>query len=290
MPERPPPPIERFDGTSDPEHHIRNFIDSMAFYSKSDPIKCRAFSLSLKGEALEWYYTLPPNTVDNFRTVITLFRKQYAANRKEEVTAAELVNLKQDKDEPLRSFMQRYNKAARRVKGVNQAFIISIFPNCLKPGYVSEHLYAKLPNSMEELQERMTEFIRMEDQHLTETPTSGNKKEIRQVREGDQRPLRRDLPVPLGPRYDHYARLNAPLTKVFKEALSAELINVRKRPTPRATNETKACLFHANHGHATEDCTTLRDELERLIRAGYLRQFVKKGPKSHKRSPRRETV
>ncbi|XP_014503259.1 uncharacterized protein LOC106763602 [Vigna radiata var. radiata] len=232
----------------------------MAFYSKIDLVKCRAFSLSLKGEALEWYYTLPPNIMDNFLTVMTLFKKHYAANRLEEVTVAELVNLKQDKDEPLRSFMQRYNEAARRVKGVNQEFIISNLPNCLKSGY-------------------------------TEIPTNGNKKETRQVREGDRKPPpRRDLPIPLGPRYDHYAHLNAPLAKVFKEALSAELINIKKRPTPWAADETKICLFHDNRGHATEDCTTLRDELERIIRAGYLQQFVKEEPESRKQSPRKEIV
>ncbi|XP_014489709.1 uncharacterized protein LOC106752523 [Vigna radiata var. radiata] len=236
MPDRPPPPIERFDGTSDPEHHLRNFIDSMAYYSKSDPVKCIAFSQSLKGEALEWYYSLPPNTIDSFGMVMTLFRKHYGTNRKDRVTAAELVNLKQEKDESLRSFMQRYNETARRVKDVNEQFIISNLPNSLKSRYVSEHLYARLPNSMEELQERMTEFIRMKDQRYgrrkpqKEALSNGSKKESRQVSEGDRRPLRRDLP--LGPRYDHYARLNAPLAKLFKEALSAELLNVRKRPTP----------------------------------------------------------
>ncbi|XP_014522184.1 uncharacterized protein LOC106778710 [Vigna radiata var. radiata] len=168
MPDRPPPPIERFDGTSDPEHHIRNFMESMAFYSRSDPVKCRAFSLSLKGEALEWYYTLPPNSVDCFHTVTTLFRKQYAINRRQEVTSTKLVNLKQEKDETLRAFMQRYNEAAKRVKGVNHTFIINNLPNCLRPGYVSEYLYAKQLNSMEELQERMTKFIRMKDMQISQ--------------------------------------------------------------------------------------------------------------------------
>lgn len=162
MPDRPPPPIKRFNSTTDLEHHIRNFIDSIAFYSISDLVKCRAFSLLLKGEVLEWYYTLPPNSIDNFRTVSNLFKKQYAINRKEEVTPAELVNIKQGKEETLRVFVQRYNEAERRVKGVNHTFIISNLPNCLRPGYVSEHLYAKLPNMMEELQEKMTKFIKME--------------------------------------------------------------------------------------------------------------------------------
>lgn len=133
-------------------------------------------------------------------------------------------------------------------------FIISNLPNCLRPGYISEYLYAKPPNTTEELQERMTKFIRMEDQknsrrkHQPKVPVNGNKKETKRTREGDlgQRPPRKDLPLPLGPQYDHYANLNTPITKVLKEALNAELITIRKWPTPRSADETKVCLLHEN--------------------------------------------
>ncbi|XP_014511571.1 uncharacterized protein LOC106770268 [Vigna radiata var. radiata] len=151
MPDRPPPQVEKFDGTTNPDHHLRNFIDFMDFYTQSDLVKCRAFSLSLRGEALEWYYTLPPNSVDSFRTMMGMFKKQYSTNRYEEVTAAELVNLRQGKDETLRAFMHRYNHAARRIKGANPEFIISSLPNCLKAGFISESLYAELPSTLEEL-------------------------------------------------------------------------------------------------------------------------------------------
>ncbi|XP_014517467.1 uncharacterized protein LOC106774959 [Vigna radiata var. radiata] len=298
MPDRPPPQIEKFDGTTDPEHHLRNFVDSMAFYSKSDPVKCRAFSLSLKGEALEWYYTLPPNSIDSFRTVTILFKKQYVANRREMMFAAELVNLKQGRDEPLRTFMRRYSEAARRVKGVTHEFIISNLPNCLKPGYVSESLYAELPNTMEELQEKMTKFIKMEDQrHFREkvdAPITEAKREDQQARDKgrNRKPPRGDPPVPLGPRYDHYARLTVPREKVFEKALQTNLITVRKRHSPRGADESKTCRFHDNRGHSTEGCQGLKDEIERLIRAGYLREFVKaeasqrgRLPKKTRRSP-----
>ncbi|BAU03473.1 hypothetical protein VIGAN_UM112700 [Vigna angularis var. angularis] len=58
----------------------------------SDPIMCRSFALSLKEEALEWYNTLPPNTVDCFAIVESFFRRQYASNQKQDVTPANLVN------------------------------------------------------------------------------------------------------------------------------------------------------------------------------------------------------
>ncbi|XP_014506386.1 uncharacterized protein LOC106766145 [Vigna radiata var. radiata] len=220
MPDRPPPSIERFDGTSDPEHHLRNFIDSMAYYSNSNPVKCRAFSQSLKGEALEWYYTLPPNSVDSFRTVISLLKKQYAINRRDEITPVDLVNIKQGKDETLRAFIQRYNEVARRAKGVTHDFIIGNLPNCIKPGYVSEHLYARQPKTMEEFQERFTEYIKMEDQRSS-----------------------------------------------------------RRKQT-----------YHGNRGHTIEGCQGLKDELERLIHVGYLREFVREEANRARRSPKKEPV
>ncbi|XP_014503222.1 uncharacterized protein LOC106763565 [Vigna radiata var. radiata] len=281
MPDRPPPQIEKFDGTIDPEHHLRNFVDSMAFYSKSDPVKCTAFSLSLKGEALEWYYTLPPNSIDNFHTVTTLFKRQFSANRRERMSAAELVNLKQGRDEPLRTFMRRYSEAARRVKGVTHEFIINNLPNCLKPGHVSESLYAKLPKTMEELQEKMAKFIKMEDQihyrKKLEAPITEAKREDQRPHDKgrNRKPLRGGPPVPLGPCYDHYARLTVLREKVFEKALQTNLITVRRRHSPRGADESKTCRFHDNRGHSTEGCQSLKDEIERLICAGYLREFVK---------------
>ncbi|CAA0840194.1 Unknown protein, partial [Striga hermonthica] len=34
------------------------------------------------------------------------------------------------------------------------------------------------------------------------------------------------------------------------------------------------CRFHRDYGHTTENCRHLKDEIERLIRAGYLKEFV----------------
>ncbi|XP_014499586.1 uncharacterized protein LOC106760694 [Vigna radiata var. radiata] len=259
MPNRPPPQIEKFDGTTDPEHHLRNFVDSMAFYSKSDPIKCRAFSLSLKDEALEWYYTLPPNSIDSFHIVTTLFKSQFSANRREKVSAAKLVNLKQGKDEPLRTFMRRYSEAARRVKGVTHEFIINNLPNCLKPGFVSESLYAELPKTMEELQEKMTKFIKMEDQRhyrkKVEAPITEAKCE-------DQRCMIKVI-------------IRGPPEEGFQQR------------SPRDADGSKTCRFHDNRGHSTEGCQGLKDEIERLIRAGYLREFVKAETNQRGRSPKK---
>ncbi|XP_047163915.1 uncharacterized protein LOC124833464 [Vigna umbellata] len=213
----------------------------MAFYTDNDPVICRAFSLSLKDEALEWFHTLPRNSVDCFATIETLFRKQYATNRRPEMTAAELVNTKQEKDETLKAFMQRYNETARRVKDINHTFVISNLPSCLRPGYFAEQLYADPPASMEELQSTIAKFIRIED--------------LRNSRKKQQQD---------NPNHD-----------VLEEALHAELLTVRRRATPKNADSSKTYRLHMNHGHDTEECNMVKDEVERLIRAGYLQNYVK---------------
>ncbi|KAL0319788.1 UNVERIFIED_CONTAM: hypothetical protein Sradi_5240300 [Sesamum radiatum] len=36
----------------------------------------------------------------------------------------------------------------------------------------------------------------------------------------------------------------------------------------------KYCLFHKDRGHSTEECLHLKDEIEKLIRRGYLKEYV----------------
>ncbi|XP_014519809.1 uncharacterized protein LOC106776854 [Vigna radiata var. radiata] len=224
-----------------------------------------------------------------------MFTKQYSTNRYEEVTAAELVNLRQGKDETLRAFMHRYNQAARRIKGVSPEFIISSLPNCLKPGFVSESLYAKSPRTLEELQQKMAKFIKMEDQRISrkqqheEHLNSINKREGKRKNDNvrEQKPV-----VNLNPKYDRYAHLTAPREKVLERALQSNLISQRRKFPPKNVDATQICRFHNSGGHTTEGCQTLKDEIEKLIRAGHLREFVKEdsgrmgySPRKTRRSP-----
>ncbi|KAK6137891.1 hypothetical protein DH2020_028349 [Rehmannia glutinosa] len=50
----------------------------------------------------------------------------------------------------------------------------------------------------------------------------------------------------------------------------------KMKTTSGRRNMEKYCRFHKDHGHDTEDCIQLRDEIERLIQQGYLQNFVLK--------------
>lgn len=107
------PQFKMYDGTTDPEAHVKSFTNAMAFRIGCDAIWCRAFSLSLEGEALEWFNSLSSNSIENFKDLGNMFKKQ------QEVTIVDLMNLKQGKEESLKTFMDCYQKTVWRVKGLN---------------------------------------------------------------------------------------------------------------------------------------------------------------------------
>lgn len=60
----------KYDGSTDLDEYLRMFMNQMELYTSSDLVGCKAFSISLKGETLEWFSLLPPNSIDNFTTLV----------------------------------------------------------------------------------------------------------------------------------------------------------------------------------------------------------------------------
>ena len=43
---------------------------------------------------------------------------------------------------------------------------------------------------------------------------------------------------------------------------------------PNKRNKSKYCRFHRDHGHGTDECYDLKQQIENLIKQGKLRHFV----------------
>ncbi|XP_017408865.1 uncharacterized protein LOC108321582 [Vigna angularis] len=245
------PQFKMYDGTTDPEADIKTFSNAMAFRT------------------------------ENFAGLKRLFNRQFAANSTQDLTVFELVTLKQGKKETLRAFMDCYQKTVRRVKALSPELALHYILLALKPVPFKDSVCRRAPKTMEELRERATDEIRVEEMKLS------YKKEIQELR-GEradtgkpsalagkpggfkQREPRR------GPRFQQYTPLNAPREKILREALSADLLpKPVKRPTPSGADGSKHCAYHKNMGHTTEECVTLKDKIEELIRAGKLKKYIR---------------
>ncbi|XP_017420333.1 uncharacterized protein LOC108330359 [Vigna angularis] len=275
------PQFKMYDGTMDPEAHIKTFSNAMAFRTGNDAIWCRAFSLSLEDEALEWFNSLPPNSTENFAGLKRLFNWLFAANSTQDLTVFELVTLKQGKEETLRAFMDRYQKTVRRVKALSPELALHYILPALKPGPFKDSVCRRAPKTMEELRERATDEIRVEEmklsykkesQKLMGEKTDGGRSGNSAAKPGGlkQKEPRR------GPLFQQYTPLNAPREKILREALSADLLpEPMKRLTPSGADGSKHCAYHKNMGHTTEECVTLKDKIEELIRAGQLKKYIR---------------
>lgn len=158
-----PPQFKMYDGSTDLEDQIKRFTNLMVFHTRNVVIWCRVFSLSLEGEAYEWFNSLPSNSIENFDSLKRMFRHQFVGSRAEDLTIFALVNLKHEKEESLRMFMDRYQKIIRRVKGLNLELALQYVLLALKQGMFGDSICRRAPETMEELRERVTEDIRVEE-------------------------------------------------------------------------------------------------------------------------------
>ncbi|XP_047181876.1 uncharacterized protein LOC124848277 [Vigna umbellata] len=148
------PIMEKYEAITDPEKHLRSFVDVIAIYSLDDSVWCRVFSLSLKDEALDWFHSLQPETADRFATLRYLFNQQYASNRTQGLTYLALVRMRQGREETLKAFMDRFNQTVRQIRNVDQKLIIGAPTMMLRPRPFVDFLYAEELQTLAELRIR----------------------------------------------------------------------------------------------------------------------------------------
>jgi len=82
----------------------------------------------------------------------------------------------------------------------------------------------------------------------------------------------------LWPKISTIHTIDTTRAQILQEAMATELIPPpRKARTPYLVDKSKHCQYHKNHGHHTEECVALKDQIEELVEAGQLRRFVRDG-------------
>ncbi|XP_020238557.1 uncharacterized protein LOC109817649 [Cajanus cajan] len=279
--------IDRYDGTTDPDEHIDAYVTQINLYTNDDAIMCRVFPTSLKGAALSWYTQLPPRSVDNFDTLVCLFSAQYATSRPHHITSAALSNLRQQDDESLRHFMERFANVSIKIRNLNPEVALHSMLMALKPGPFVDSLCRHQPATMDELRARAARYIQMEEHaefrnHIRDDLAGKGESSTREKSKThfDQRSKRPRQSQ--GPRYEFYTPLNAPRINILEEANHADLISLPPLAHNSANaDKSKHCRYHRNYGHTIEECWSLKDRIEELIQAGHLGQYIQRGQTSH---------
>ena len=155
-----------------------------------------------------------------------------------------------------------------------------------KVGLPSEHglrksLTGKPVTSLRLLMDRVDKYKRIEDD---QQQGKGKAKFVLQ----EMREFRSDRYNNNRPRRDYteqqVSNNNQVVGAVFREPVHQVLEKVKNEPffkwpntrmgNPEKRNQNLYCQYHRDHGHTTEDCRSLWDHLDQLVREGKLKQLL----------------
>ena len=119
--------IEAFDRTNDPVDHHNTYKNQMELHEYQDPVRCRAFAITLKGPALAWFNRLPPSSVSSFRELSIAFVSHFIGARTYRKPSYHLLTIKQGPQESLRSYVLRFNAESLKVDVPDEKFAVIVF-------------------------------------------------------------------------------------------------------------------------------------------------------------------
>ncbi|GFZ08777.1 hypothetical protein Acr_20g0005850 [Actinidia rufa] len=253
-----------YEGKTDPMDHLDSYKSLMSLKGYSDEIMCKAFSATLKGPARSWFRKLSPGTIDSFGELSRLFVANFMSCKNRQKNASHLFTVHQKETESLKDFVKRFNQAILEVEDPSdKSTSISPQKSWPKP---NEGRRGKDDHKRKELDTRRADY---REETRYKRPNRDPK------RSNDRRPR-------TPPRRPEFILppLNAPVAQVLSEIKHEEFVKwPRKIKTdPQKRNKNKYCEFHRDHGHNTEDCFQLKEQIADLIKRGYLRKYITDRP------------
>ena len=119
--------IETFDGTKDLIYHLNTYKNQMELHGYQDPVRCKAFAITLKGPTLTWFNRLPPSSVSSFIELSIAFVSHFIGAKTYRKPSYHLLTIKQSSQESLRSYVQRFNTESLKVDILNEKFAVIAF-------------------------------------------------------------------------------------------------------------------------------------------------------------------
>ncbi|KAL2470615.1 Retrotrans gag domain-containing protein [Abeliophyllum distichum] len=160
------PKMEKYDESSDPVDHLRSFVDLMRLQATLDAIMCRAFSPTLRREARDWVATLLPKLIRTFDEFSKNFATHFASSKHVMKTAINLMQLAQGKDELLKDFIARFNRATLGIKELQMSTVVTAMMSGTRNCHLKMSLSKNSSNTMHELLRRGEKYVDAEETYL----------------------------------------------------------------------------------------------------------------------------
>ncbi|KAG7594102.1 Integrase catalytic core [Arabidopsis thaliana x Arabidopsis arenosa] len=127
--------LPTYDGKRDPKNHLAAFQIAAGRIDlepdEEDAGYCKLFSENLSGSALLWFTQLEPVTIDSFKELSSAFLKEYSMFMEKTTSDADLWNLTQGQNEPLRKYIAKFKEVIAKIPGVSHTAALSALRNGL---------------------------------------------------------------------------------------------------------------------------------------------------------------
>ncbi|KAG7583672.1 Ribonuclease H-like superfamily [Arabidopsis suecica] len=164
--------LPTYDGKGDPKNHLAAFQIAAGRIDlepdEEDAGYCKLFSENLSGSALLWFTQLEPESIDSFKELSSAFLKQYSMFMEKATSDADLWNLTQGQNEPLRKYIAKFKEVIAKIPGVSHAAALSALRNGLwDESRFREEIIVNRPSTIQDALFRATNWMEAEEEKLS---------------------------------------------------------------------------------------------------------------------------
>ena len=272
----------------------------MYLQSVDDATWCKCFLATLKGVAQDWFNSLPAGCINCFTTLSLLFVGNFSYNIPPRKTSLNLATIVQEKNEGLRSYVQRFNQEKAQIHNLPDEMAYSEFLRGLRHnGFKFDLVRKKIRTYAGVLREAEAYIEAADFCSLTkaEAPAKGAEKKPSQQDSAGQKKegkKRKEVWVADGqPQKSKKVKAYEPQFEFNKDCYSI-LMEIKdkfefEKPQPlrgpaQYRNKNKYCHYHKDVGHDTNDCINLKRLLDKLAEKGMLNSYVMKSKFTYTRT------
>ncbi|XP_058223097.1 uncharacterized protein LOC131332815 [Rhododendron vialii] len=266
------PQLETFNGSTDPLDHLETYKSLMHLQAVPDEVMCRAFPVTLKGSARAWFNKLPLESIRSFKELSTSFMSYFIAGQRYGKPAMHLLTVKQGRWESLREYTTRFNKEVVQIEEADDSVSITAYIAGLYSGKFLYLLSQEPLNTLVELMLRAQKHMNAEEAVYARCSCDSFDPHVGPSQVGEFAPFdrkRRESTRKTG---------GEPKNKKMdsRSSQNEEEDRPKLRTDPNRRAKDKYCKFHRDHGHNTDDCIDLKQQIKELIQRGKLQRFVTK--------------
>ncbi|XP_022031322.1 uncharacterized protein LOC110932283 [Helianthus annuus] len=264
---------------------------------------CHFFPQTLTGLARAWFDSLPVGALASFEQLQAKFLAHFSQQRRHKRDSMDVINIWRGENESLESFVIRYNKKCLEIGGIADQMARNHFIRAVKDDKMVMTISGKedLPEKWDEVIAAVKMYAQTQRSlkpHTGKTQPQAEGQSSRQEnkrnrdiwnRGNDSKPY-----VTRGYQPDTRATINAQceqraskkeswdpnwteINKSPKEVLQTDAQFLRPTQTMKFEKNqdlTLYCEYHKDSGHSTNNCTSLRLEIERALKEGKVQHLL----------------